>query len=228
MLNAVVFNNDEIRKNINRDLGFSERDRVEQARRMGWLCDKVAHTGTFAIADFICPTQDTRRAFGDAFIVFVDVCRDSRYEDTKKMFQPPASWDYKITAPDFNPAVEAAKIREQLIDTRPASLFIGRFQPLHEGHKTLIQKALDEGKRVVVALRDRLGKDDPYTLEERRQMFKRMFKGQVDTVAIPDIEEVCYGRKVGYGIREIKLDEATEQISATAIREATSSADKTP
>ena len=41
MLNAVVFNNDEVRKNINRDLGFTMEDRLEQARRMGWLCDVV-------------------------------------------------------------------------------------------------------------------------------------------------------------------------------------------
>ena len=52
MLNAVVFNNDEVRKNINRDLGFTMEDRVEQARRMGWLCDRVVDSGGIAIADF--------------------------------------------------------------------------------------------------------------------------------------------------------------------------------
>ena len=36
-LNAVHFNADEIRREINSDLGFSEPDRVEHARRMGWL-----------------------------------------------------------------------------------------------------------------------------------------------------------------------------------------------
>src|SRR5262249_13099146 len=67
MLNAVVFNNDEVRKNINRDLGFTMEDRVEQARRMGWLCDRVVESGGIAIADFICPTPETRVAFGEAF-----------------------------------------------------------------------------------------------------------------------------------------------------------------
>jgi len=50
-LNAVHFNADAIRANINRDLGFSESDRIEQARRMGWLCDQVVHVGCYAIAD---------------------------------------------------------------------------------------------------------------------------------------------------------------------------------
>lgn len=34
-LNAVHFNADEERANVNNDLGFSEVDRIEQARRMG-------------------------------------------------------------------------------------------------------------------------------------------------------------------------------------------------
>ena len=55
-------------------------------------------------------------------------------------------------------------------------------------------------------------------------MFYKAFKEYIDAgkmivISIPDIEEVCYGRKVGWGIREIRLDEATEGISATKIRE---------
>src|SRR5258708_28587311 len=79
-LNAVVFNNDEVRANINRDLGFSQEDRIEQARRMGWLCDRVVEAGGTAIADFICPTPETRAAFGDAYIVFVDRITESRFD----------------------------------------------------------------------------------------------------------------------------------------------------
>jgi len=61
-LNAVHFNADAVRHNINRDLGFEPADRIEHARRMGWLCDRVTATGSYAIADFICPTDETRRA----------------------------------------------------------------------------------------------------------------------------------------------------------------------
>ena len=62
-LNAVHFNADEVRRHVNKDLGFSETDRIEHAARMGWLCDQVVKTGGFAIADFICPTGKTREAF---------------------------------------------------------------------------------------------------------------------------------------------------------------------
>jgi len=67
LLNAVVFNADAVRANISRDLGFGHDDRVEHARRMGWICDRVAEAGGTVVADFICPTEETRAAFGDAF-----------------------------------------------------------------------------------------------------------------------------------------------------------------
>src|SRR5215470_800865 len=71
-LNAVHFNADEVRANVNKHLGFALEDRLEQARRMGWLCDRVVEAGTYAIADFICPTEATRAAFGEAFVVWID------------------------------------------------------------------------------------------------------------------------------------------------------------
>jgi hypothetical protein len=37
----VHFNADAVRANINQYLGLFESDRVEQAWRMGWLCDRV-------------------------------------------------------------------------------------------------------------------------------------------------------------------------------------------
>ncbi len=103
---------------------------------------------------------------------------------------------------------------------KPA-LFIGRFQPLHEGHKKLFQTVLDEGKNIVIALRDtEISETDPFTVEQRTQMIYGAFpdRDRVQVISIPDISEVVYGRKVGYGIREIHLDEATEKISATEIR----------
>src|SRR6266568_6318913 len=91
-LNAVHFNADEIRANINRELGFSEADRIEQARRMGWLCDQVVKAGCVAIADFICPTPEARAAFaagGEPFVIWVDRIKTGPYADTNRLFVPP-------------------------------------------------------------------------------------------------------------------------------------------
>ena len=72
LLNAVVFNADAVRANLSGDLGYSHQDRIEHARRMGWMCDRIVEAGGTVIADFICPTPDTREAFGDAFTIWLD------------------------------------------------------------------------------------------------------------------------------------------------------------
>lgn len=98
------------------------------------------------------------------------------------------------------------------------SLFIGRYQPLHEGHIKLIRSVIAEGKNVCVALRDtEIDNNNPYSTIERIAMFNKLLP-EVKVIVIPDIEEVCYGREVGWGIREIRLDKEIENISATKIR----------
>ena len=90
-LGAVHLNADEIRSTVHKDLGFSLVDRIEHARRLGFWADKIAQAGHVAVADFICPTHETRGAFGrDAFVVFVDRLEKSRYPDTDALFEVPA------------------------------------------------------------------------------------------------------------------------------------------
>ncbi len=98
LIGAVQFNADEVRANINRDLGFSPDDRIEHARRMGWLCDRVVEAGHTAIADFVCPTSETRSAFGTAFTVWVDRIAEGRFADTNRLFVPPIQCQVRVTA----------------------------------------------------------------------------------------------------------------------------------
>ena len=96
-LSCVHFNADEVRREINKDLGFSKEDRIEQARRMGVLCDIASRYGSHVVADFVCPTPETREAFGPAFVVWVDRIKEGRFEDTNKMFVPPEHYNYRVT-----------------------------------------------------------------------------------------------------------------------------------
>lgn len=95
-LGAVLFNADAVRENINKDLGFSPQDRLEQARRMGWLCDRVVEAGGVAIADFICPTAEARDAFGPAFVIWMDRVKEGRFADTNRLFTPPSHYDLRV------------------------------------------------------------------------------------------------------------------------------------
>jgi cytidyltransferase-like protein len=106
-----------------------------------------------------------------------------------------------------------------------ASLFVGRWQPFHRGHKDLIETVLKKGKSVVIAIRDtEINSENPYTTSERWNMIQRALKkyGElVKIIVIPDIDEICYGRDVGYKIREIELSSKKQQVSGTAIRKNT-------
>ena len=107
-------------------------------------------------------------------------------------------------------------------ESNKVSLFVGRWQPFHKGHKAMIETVLGKGKSVVVAIRDtELSKDNPYSVSERWNMIQRSLKkyGElVKIVVIPDIDEICYGRKVGYSIRQIDLSPTSKAISGTNIR----------
>jgi adenylylsulfate kinase len=228
-LNAVHFNADEVRKHINKDLGFSEMDRVEQSRRMGWLCDQVVKSGGFAIADLICPTPEARSAFlenGDAFVVWVDRVSESRFEDTNRLFVPPESFDVRVRpegSAEFWAEEIASRIRPVFDPKKPTALFVGRYQPFHDGHRALIVEGLRRVGQACIAVRDTSGVDDrnPYGFEYVRARIEhalRDVEGQFIVIAVPNVTNVFYGRDVGYSVERIELDRATEAVSATDLR----------
>lgn len=227
-LGAVHFNNDDIRTNINRDLGFSVADRVEQARRMGHLCDLVAASGTFALADFVCPTVDTRDAFGqDCFVVWVDRIEAGRFADTNSLFQPPERHDVRVTAegaPEWWAERIAAELRPVFNPSKPAALFIGRYQPFHPGHKALIEEGMRRVGQVCIAVRDTYGPDgDPLGFHDVRGRIETAMAehaGRFVVMSLPNITHVFYGRDVGWKVEQIVLAEAVQDISATKIRRA--------
>jgi hypothetical protein len=229
-LNAVHFNADDVRTNINKDLGFSETDRIEHARRMGWLCDRVTKVGGFAIADFICPTVATRQAFeadGEAFVIFVDRIRAGAFEDTNRMFVPPETYDLRVDR-EGSPQYWAEQVMLQLCPVfdprKPTALFIGRYQPFHDGHRTLIVEGLKRVEQVCIAVRttEGIGQNTPFSFECVRARIEhglREFEGRFTVIPIPNISHVLYGRDVGYSVERINLDETLEIISATAVRQ---------
>lgn len=105
-----------------------------------------------------------------------------------------------------------------------SSLFVGRWQPFHAGHQALLETVLKQGKPVVIGIRDtELSQKNPYTVHERWSMIQKalhQYGELVKIIVIPDIDEICYGREVGYAIRKIDLDANTEQISGTKTRQA--------
>ena len=106
------------------------------------------------------------------------------------------------------------------------SLYIGRFQPFHDGHKWCVRQMLDNGKKVCIAIMDiheSEPENNPYTYEEvLDRIFEAMVdeiqSGKVKVIKIPPIDSINYGRDVGYAINELVPPEEIKQISATKIR----------
>lgn len=225
-IGAVLFDADEVRANINKDLGFSLPDRIEQARRMGWLCDQVAAAGGIAIADFVCPVEEARASFGEAFLVWVDRIEEGRFEDTNRMFQPPEKYEVRVTAegtPEYWSEVIAAKLVPTFDPKRPTALFVGRYQPFHEGHRALILEGMGRVGQVCIAVRDTEGTSpgDPFGFEYVKARIETSLKdypGRFTVVRLPNIEAIFYGRDVGYRVERIDLDEEVHRVSGSAIR----------
>lgn len=105
------------------------------------------------------------------------------------------------------------------------AMFCGRFQPLHEAHKALFQKAMQEGKRVLICVRDgEVNDKNPFTAEQVKETIENEYasffnQDDVKVIIIPDICSVEFGRGVGYDIIEHVPPTEVAEISATKIRE---------
>lgn len=225
-LQAVWFNADAVRSEISKDLGFTEDDRLEHSRRMGKMCEFASKFGTFSVADFVCPTNKARELFNADYIIWVDRIKEGRFEDTNKMFEPPKNADLVLRegTPDEWLHQAMNMLESELWDNQaPTALLIGRYQPFHKGHKTLVEEALKRTGQVCLALRDVGGSDDsnPYDFDQvRREIHAACpeFGNKIKVVELPNIMDVFYGRGVGYNIEQLELSKDVQEISATKIR----------
>ena len=105
------------------------------------------------------------------------------------------------------------------------SMFIGRWQPWHAGHKWLIDQRLEQGKNVLILIRDSVPDEkNPFTAQEvenniKKELWRLVGEERVKVMVIPDIESVNFGRGVGYDIIEHIPPQEVSEISATKIRE---------
>jgi len=106
-----------------------------------------------------------------------------------------------------------------LDENRPKSILIGRWQPLPEGHKWLVDEVRKKGHEVIIGIRHTpINKMNPHSVQERIEMIKKAFGDTVDYLVLPDIAGVYYGRNVGYEVKEMKPPTNIAKISATKIR----------
>ena len=105
------------------------------------------------------------------------------------------------------------------------AMFVGRWQPLHKGHQSLFQEAMNEGKNVLICIRDiEPDEKNPFSAEDVRKNIldhysEEVIQGTVKVMVIPDICSIEFGRGVSYEIIERIPPVEIGEISATKIRE---------
>jgi adenylylsulfate kinase len=72
------------------------KGRKRQAERLRRLSKHFARS----VTDFVAPTQEIRDLFKADILIWMDTVKESKYEDTDKIFEPPTNFDYRITTKD--------------------------------------------------------------------------------------------------------------------------------
>ena len=197
------FNADDIRKKYD-DWDFSETGRIRQSKRMRELAD--ASGRDYAICDFVAPLKAMRDNYKADWTVWVDTIREGRYADTNAMFQEPEHYDFRITEQDAEKWAEFVAVhilgdtrRPRFDWQRETVQMLGRWQPWHDGHRALFERAIAKTGQVVIQIRDCQGwqGSNPFEIEKVKAFIRR------------DLDPIY---------QQESFDESVTDISATKIR----------
>jgi hypothetical protein len=222
------FNADEVRKKFN-DWDFSREGRIRQSIRMAEFALRC--NTDYVICDFVAPLPEMRHNFKADWTIWMDTIKEGRYEDTNKAFVPPTLYDFHITeqnaekwVPFVGDMILKNKRRPTFDWQKETVQMLGRWQPWHEGHRALFERALEKTGQVCIMIRDCQGwnNSNPFAIEQVKAFIRKdldpLYQGQYEIIVVPNITNITYGRDVGYKIEQEVFDENIHAISATKIR----------
>jgi hypothetical protein len=222
-------NADDVRKKYD-DWDFSHEGRIRQSKRMRELADSMTEYD-YVICDFVAPLVDMRHNFKADWTIWVDTIREGRYADTNAMFIEPEQYDFRITEQNSEKWSEfiahhiLGNIRRPVFDWKKETVqMLGRWQPWHDGHRALFERAIQKTGQVVIQIRDCQGwqGSNPFEIEKVKKFIRRdldpIYQGKYEIQVVPNIVNITYGRDVGYKIEQESFDESVTDISATKIR----------
>ena len=222
------FNADDIRRKYN-DWDFSNDGRIRQSIRMFQF--SMESGGDYVICDFVAPLVEQRNNFKADWTIWVDTIDAGRFEDTNRAFVPPEVYDFRITEQSAEKWAEfigdhiiANRRRPRFDWQKESALLLGRYQPWHQGHRALFERAIAKTGQVIIQVRDCQGWNgsNPFEFEKVKEFIRRdldpIYQGQYEIQLVPNITEIVYGRDVGYKITQETFTDEIHSISATKIR----------
>jgi bifunctional enzyme CysN/CysC len=134
-----LLDGDNVRHGLNRDLGFTEADRVENIRRVAEVAKLMVDAGLIVLVSFISPFRAERRMARDLFAdpEFVEVFVDTPLEECERrdpkglyakarrgelrnftgidsLYEPPESCEVQLRTTELSPEDCVARILEHL------------------------------------------------------------------------------------------------------------------
>ena len=223
------FNADQIRARFN-DWDFSKDGRIRQSLRMAEFALKCS--SDYVICDFVAPLPEMRHNFKADWVIWMDTIDASKYIDTNKAFVPPDVYDFRITEQDANKWADFIgshilyRRRRPVFDwQKPTVQMLGRWQPWHDGHRALFDRAIMKTGQVIIQIRDCQGwqGSNPFAIDQVKYFIQRnldpLYQGQYEIQVVPNVVDIVYGRDVGYTISRIELSDEIHSISGTSIRQ---------
>jgi adenylylsulfate kinase len=226
-LDADHFEADRVRELFN-DWDFSEVGRQRQAERMRRLGQESKKQ--WAILDFVAPKWIHRHTVSANIVVFMDTLEESRYEDTNRIFEYPYLNDIDYRFTEYESDAQSQLIAEHLQPfswRKETTQMLGRWQPFHDGHLALFERALAKTGQVAIQVRDCQGWNDsnPFDFEFVKENIIKKLSAHGYThgreyviMLVPNIVNITYGRDVGYKIEQEVFTDEIHDISATKIR----------
>jgi len=235
---AVVLDADDIRQTVNAGLGFSDGDRLRNVANLAHMARAVHEGGGTAIVACIAPLASMRAEAdrimrGEASWVLLSCPEEERRKrDSRGLYAAHDRGEITgltgVDAP-YEPPILSEYVPTDLWDEeecvrwialRPEverAVFIGRWCPFHNGHKAIIDHALQQDKHPLILVRRT---NEWPSVGERLSMIRYVYAcdGRVKVLPVDDVESVCIGRQVGYAVVRYDMPEDVEGISGTTIR----------
>jgi bifunctional enzyme CysN/CysC len=142
-IHTIMLDGDNIRHGLNKDLGFTDADRVENIRRIGEVANLMIEAGLIVLCSFISPFRAERQMVRDLvsaeeFVeVFVDtpleecISRDPKglykralageiknFTGVNQAYEPPESPEIRLMAAVKSPNVLAQQVIDELLARR--------------------------------------------------------------------------------------------------------------
>lgn len=115
--------------------------------------------------------------------------------------------------------------------TRPTALFLGRFQPWHQGHRAIVdqifykndlstptERRTNRASQLVIMVRSPSA-TDPHTFEEIKEMIindiNLAYPHAYEVMEVPNITNIFFGRSIGFEMERIYLSDDLEPVENT-------------